>query len=159
LNATVRKSPNREHRGIFPQFEGSFPAPFRDLLMVSRLDHHFNRNHTFSFRTTFQRNTSREGLRIDPNISVGGAPATALPGCTNETSPGRGCTPGCFPTTVNQFTLHFNRFINELNPTSFGSICDFRRGCGPNASTPQGVQQDRCSSGRFHDDCQRARHA
>jgi len=41
--------------GIFPQFEGSFPAPFRDLLMVSRLDHHFNRDHTFSFRATFQR--------------------------------------------------------------------------------------------------------
>src|SRR5436853_3138770 len=74
--------------GIFPQFEGSFPSPFRDLLMVSRFDHHFNRDHTFSFRATFQRNTSREGLRIDPNISVGDAPTDrALHVAPNENSP------------------------------------------------------------------------
>src|SRR5438067_8466971 len=102
--------------GIFPQFEGSFPAPFRDLLMVSRLDHHFNRDHTFSFRATFQRNTSREGLRIDPNISVGGAPTdSAFQVATNENISWQGMhTWVVSPTTVNQFTLHFNRFINEI---------------------------------------------
>jgi len=138
--------------GIFPQFEGSFPAPFRDLLMVSRLDHHFNRDHTFSFRATFQRNTSREGLRIDPNISVGGAPTdSAFQVATNENISWQGMhTWVVSPTTVNQFTLHFNRFINELNPTSFGINLRFPSVVvGQNASTPQGVQQDRL---QFRDD-------
>jgi outer membrane receptor protein involved in Fe transport len=132
--------------GVFPQFEGSFLAPFRDLLMVARLDHHFNPSQTASFRATFQRNTSREGLRIDPNISVGGAPTdSAFQTATNENISWQGMhTWVVSPTTVNQFTLHFNRFINELNPTSFGINLRFPSVVvGQNASTPQGVQQDR----------------
>ena len=46
--------------GVYPQFEGSSPAPFRDLLMVSKLDHHFTQAETLSFRASFQRNTSTE---------------------------------------------------------------------------------------------------
>jgi hypothetical protein len=132
--------------GNFPQFEGSFPAPFRDLLMVSRLDHHFNRDNMASFRATFQRNTSREGLRIDPNISVGGPPTdSAFQVATNENISWQGMDTWVIsPTTVNQFTLHFNRFINELNPTSLGINLRFPSVVvGQNASTPQGVQQDR----------------
>src|ERR1700730_13110675 len=138
--------------GVFPQFEGSFPAPFRDLLMVGRLDHHLTPAHSLSFRSTFQRNSSREGLRIDPNISVGGSPTeSAFQVATNENISWQGThTWVVSPNTVNQFTLHFNRFINELNPTSFGINLRFPSlVMGQNASTPQGVQQDRL---QFRDD-------
>src|SRR5436309_6944097 len=57
---------------VYPQFEGSFAAPFRDLLMVTKLDHHLTAAESLSFRASFQRNTSREGLRIDPNLLFGG---------------------------------------------------------------------------------------
>src|SRR5207248_633437 len=72
-----QKSQTVNTGGVFPQFEGAFPAPFRDLLMVAKFDHHLNAAQTFSFRGTFQRNSSTEGLRIDPNISVGGPPAAS----------------------------------------------------------------------------------
>src|SRR5438309_5638489 len=62
-----QKSQTVNTGGVFPQFEGAFPAPFRDLLMVAKFDHHLNAAQTFSFRGTFQRNSSTEGLRIDPN--------------------------------------------------------------------------------------------
>src|SRR6266704_4965765 len=71
--------------GVYPQFEGSSPAPFRDLLMVSKLDHHFDSSESLSLRASFQRNTSREGLRVDPNLLYGGPPTeSAFQIATNE---------------------------------------------------------------------------
>lgn len=139
-------------QGVFPQFEGSFPAPFRDLLMVSKFDHHLSPAHSVSFRWSFQRNTSREGLRIDPNISVGGPPTeNAFQIATNENISWQLThTWVVSPRTLNQFLVHFNRFINELNPTSSGINLRFPSVViGQNASTPQGVQQDRL---QFRDD-------
>ena len=132
--------------GVFPQFEGSFPAPFRDLLMVSKFDHHFNSAQSLSFRASFQRNTSREGLRIDPNISVGGPPtASAFQVATNENISWQATHAWMLSSrTLNQFLLQFNRFINNLVPTSQGINLRFPSVVvGQNASTPQGVQQDR----------------
>jgi outer membrane receptor protein involved in Fe transport len=141
-----QKSQTVNTGGIYPQLEGAFPAPFRDLLMVGKLDQRFGTAHFLSFRASFQRNTSREGLRIDPNISVGGSPTdNAFQVATNENISWQGMhTWMISPVTLNQFTLHFNRFINELNPTSFGINLRFPSiVIGQNASTPQGVQQDR----------------
>ncbi len=132
--------------GVYPQFEGSFPAPFRDLLMVAKLDQRIGTAHSLSFRASFQRNTSREGLRIDPNALVGGPPTdNAFQIATNENISWQGMDTWVIsPSTLNQFTLHFNRFINELDPTSFGINLRFPSVViGQNASTPQGVQQDR----------------
>src|SRR5712664_2727116 len=102
--------------GIFPQFEGSFPAPFRDLLMVAKFDHHFSSAHALSFRASFQRNTSREGLRIDPNISVGGPPTgSAFQVATNENISWQAMHTWTISSkTLNQFTAQFNRFTNAL---------------------------------------------
>jgi len=69
-----QKSQTIDTGGVYPQFEGSFVAPFRDLMMVGKLDHHFNSAESLSFRASFQRNTSREGLRVDPNLLYGGPP-------------------------------------------------------------------------------------
>jgi hypothetical protein len=147
-----QKSQTINTGGVFPQLEGAFPAPFRDLLMVAKLDHHFNPAHSFSFRSTFQRNTSREGLRIDPNISVGGPPtASAFQVATNENISWQGTdTYVLSPRTLNQFTVQFNRFINNLVPTTNGINLRFPSVVlGQNASTPQNVQQDRL---QFRDD-------
>ena len=133
-------------QGVFPQFEGSFPAPFRDLLMVAKFDHHLSRAHSLSFRATFQRNTSREGLRIDPNIAVGGPPTeNAFQVATNENISWQLTHTAVISSrTLNQFSVHSNRFINNLVPTSQGINLRFPSVVvGQNASTPQGVQQDR----------------
>src|SRR3989454_1657776 len=138
--------------GIFPQFEGSFPAPFRDLLMVAKFDHHFSSAHALSFRASFQRNTSREGLRIDPNISVGGPPTgSAFQVATNENISWQAMHTWTISSkTLNQFTAQFNRFTNALVPTSLGINLRFPSVViGQNASTPQGVRQDRL---QFRDD-------
>jgi outer membrane receptor protein involved in Fe transport len=141
-----QKSQTVNTGGIFPQFEGSFPAPFRDLLMVAKFDHHFNPAHSLSFRSTFQRNTSREGLRIDPNISVGGPPTeSAFQVATNENISWQATHTWVLSSrTLNQFVVQFNRFINSLVPTSHGINLRFPSVVvGQNASTPQNVQQDR----------------
>src|SRR5438128_3412743 len=132
--------------GVYPQFEGSFAAPFRDLLMVGKLDHHFNPEETLSLRATFQRNTSREGLRIDPNLLFGGPPAeNAFQVATNENLSWQATQTSLLSTrTLNQFTVQFNRFINNLKPTSLGINLRFPSVVfGGNSSTPQNVQQDR----------------
>jgi len=147
-----QKSQTVNTGGVFPQFEGAFPAPFRDLLMVAKFDHHLNAAQTFSFRGTFQRNSSTEGLRIDPNISVGGPPAaSAFQKATNENISWQGThTWVASARTLNQFVVHFNRFINNLVPTSHGINLRFPSVViGQNASTPQNVQQDRL---QFRDD-------
>jgi hypothetical protein len=138
--------------GVFPQFEGSFPAPFRDLLMVGKLDHHLNPAHSLGFRATFQRNTSKEGLLVDPNISFGGPPTeSAFQVATNENISWQATHNWVVsPRTLNQFLVQFNRFINNLVPTSQGINLRFPSVViGQNASTPQGVQQDRL---QFRDD-------
>ncbi len=138
--------------GVFPKFEGSFPAPFRDLLMVAKFDHHPNPAHALSFRASFQRNSSREGLRVDPNISFGGSPTeSAFQIATNESISWQLLHSWTLSSrTLNQFTAHFIRFINNLVPTSSGINLRFPSVViGQNASTPQGVQQDRL---QFRDD-------
>ncbi|NDQ57641.1 MAG: TonB-dependent receptor [Acidipila sp.] len=141
-----QKSQTVNTAGIFPQFEGSFAAPLRDLLMVAKLDHHFNAAHSVSLRATFQRNSSKEGLLKDPNISVGGPPTgSAFQVATNEDISWQGMHTWVMSVrTLNQFTVQFNRFINELAPTTLGIDLRFPSVVvGQNASTPQGVQQDR----------------
>jgi Carboxypeptidase regulatory-like domain/TonB dependent receptor len=147
-----QKSQTVDTGGIYPQFEGAFPAPFRDLLMVGKLDHHFTNAETFTFRGSFQRNTSREGLRIDPNLLYGGPPAeNAFQVATNENLSWQAIqTSVLSPRTLNQFTVQFNRFINNLKPTSLGINLRFPSVViGQNSSTPQNVQQDRL---QFRDD-------
>jgi len=122
LNVTGRKDADGEYGRSVSTFEGSFPAPFRDLLMVSKFDHHFNSAQSLSFRASFQRNTSREGLRIDPNISVGGPPtASAFQVATNENISWQATHAWMLSSrTLNHSLLQFNRFIKQLGSTSQG---------------------------------------
>src|SRR2546422_71183 len=141
-----QKSQTIDTGGVYPQFEGSFAAPFRDLLMVTKLDHHFSPSQSLSFRASFQRNTSREGLRIDPNLLFGGPPAeNAFQVATNENLSWQATQTSLLSTrTLNQFTVQFNRFINNLKPTSLGINLRFPSVVfGGNSSTPQNVRQDR----------------
>jgi len=141
-----QKSQTVDTGGVYPQFEGAFPAPFRDLLMVTKLDNHFTATESLSFRASFQRNTSREGLRIDPNLLFGGPPAgNAFQVATNENLSWQATQTSLLSTrTLNQFTVQFNRFINNLKPTSLGINLRFPSVVfGQNSSTPQNVQQDR----------------
>ncbi len=147
-----QKSQTVDTGGVYPQFEGSSPAPFRDLLMVTKFDHHFTSAQSFSFRASFQRNTSTEGLRIDPNLLYGGPPAeNAFQKATNENISWQAIQTSLLSSrTLNQFTVQFNRFMNNLKPTSLGINLRFPSiVIGQNASTPQNVQQDRS---QFRDD-------
>ena len=140
------KSQTVDTNGTYPQFEGSFPAPFRDLLSAAKLDHHFTPSQTLSLRATFQRNKSTEGLRVDPNLLYGGPPAqSAFQIATNENISWQATESSLISNrTVNEFVFHFNRFINNLKPTSLGINLRFPSVViGQNASTPQAVQQDR----------------
>jgi hypothetical protein len=133
-------------RGVFPQFEGAFEAPFRDLMLVGKLDHHFDDRHSASLRVSFQRNTSREGLRNDPNIGVGGPPTeNAFQQALNKDLSLQGMYTWVVSSRmVNQLSVHFNRFDNTLDPTSNGINLRFPSVVvGQNASTPQAVRQDR----------------
>src|SRR2546421_8056197 len=115
-----QKSQTVDTGGVYPQFEGAFPAPFRDLLMVTKFDHHFTSAQSLSFRASFQRNTSTEGLRIDPNLLYGGPPAeNAFQKATNENISLQAMQTSLLSSrTLNQFTFQFNRLINNLKPTS-----------------------------------------
>ena len=147
-----QKSQTVDTGGVYPQFEGSSPAPFRDLLMVTKFDHHFTSAQSLSFRASFQRNTSTEGLRIDPNLLYGGPPAeNAFQKATNENISWQAMQTSLLSSrTLNQFTVQFNRFMNNLKPTSLGINLRFPSiVIGQNASTPQNVQQDRL---QFRDD-------
>ena len=138
--------------GVYPQFEGSFAAPFRDLLMAGKLDHHFDPSESLSFRASFQRNTSREGLRVDPNLLYGGPPTeSAFQIATNENISWQATETSLISSrTLNQFVVQFNRFINNLKPTSLGVNLRFPSVViGQSSSTPQNVQQDRL---QFRDD-------
>src|SRR5438445_6234601 len=141
-----QKSQTVDTGRVYPQFEGSSPAPFRDLLMVTKFDHHFTSAQSLSFRASFQRNTSTEGLRVDPNLLYGGPPAeNAFQNATNENISWQATETSLISNrTLNQFVLQFNRFINNLKPTSLGINLRFPSiVIGQNASTPQNVQQDR----------------
>jgi len=147
-----QKSQTIDTGGVYPQYEGSFAAPFRDLLMVTKLDHHLNQSQSLSFRASFQRNSSREGLRVDPNLSYGGPPTeSAFQIATNENISWQATQTSLISNrTVNQFVVQFNRFINNLKPTSLGINLRFPSVViGQSSSTPQNVQQDRL---QFRDD-------
>jgi len=147
-----QKSQTIDTGGVYPQFEGSFAAPFRDLLMVTKLDHHFDPSESLSFRASFQRNTSREGLRVDPNLLYGGPPTeSAFQVATNENISWQATQTSLISNrTLNQFVVQFNRFINNLKPTSLGINLRFPSVViGQSSSTPQNVQQDRL---QFRDD-------
>jgi len=138
-----QKSQTIDTGGVYPQFEGSFAAPFRDLLMVTKLDHHFSPSQSLSFRASFQRNSSREGLRVDPNLLYGGPPTeSAFQIATNENISWQATETSLISNrTVNQFVLQFNRFINNLKPTSLGINLRFPSVViGQSSSTPQNVQ-------------------
>src|SRR5205807_1209197 len=100
----------------------------------------------------FDRDTSREGLRVDPNLLFGGSPAdSAFQVATNENISWQATQTSLISNrTLNQFVVQFNRFINNLKPTSLGINLRFPSVViGQNSSTPQNVQQDRL---QFRDD-------
>ena len=133
-------------QGVFPQFEGSFDAPFRDVMVVGKLDHHWSPAHAVSLRASFQRNTSREGLRNDPNIAVGGPPSESAfqEALNKDLSIQAMYTWVMSSRSVNQLSVHYNRFDNQLDPTSTGINLRFPSVVvGQNASTPQAVRQQR----------------
>src|SRR5438128_10770968 len=120
--------------------------------MVTKFDHHCNSAESLSFRASFHRNTSREGLRVDPNLLYGGPPTeSAFQIATNENISWQATQTSLISNrTLNQFVVQFNRFINNLKPTSLGVNLRFPSVViGQSSSTPQNVQQDRL---QFRDD-------
>src|SRR5205807_8720920 len=106
---------------------------------------HFDPSESLSFRASFQRNTSREGLRVDPNLLYGGPPTeSAFQIATNENISWQATETSLISSrTLNQFVVQFNRFINNLKPTSEGINLRFPSVViGQSSSTQQNVHQD-----------------
>lgn len=136
-----------ETGGIYPDFEGSFPTPFDDTLVLARTDVQLNDAQSLNVRYSHQGNDVTEQLIVDPNVGYGGPPAeNANQAASNRINSIIGNHTWLLSDkSLNEFRVHFIRFENALNPTStdspslrFPSIV-----VGQNASTPQSVKQDR----------------
>jgi hypothetical protein len=142
-----------ETGGLYPEFEGSFPTPLDDTMFLARTDFQLSDSQNLNVRYSHQGNDVTEQLIVDPNVGYGGPPAeNANQHASNRINSILGSHTWIISNeALNQARFHFLRFENALIPTStegpslrFPSIV-----VGQNASTPQGVTQDRL---QFADD-------
>jgi TonB dependent receptor-like, beta-barrel len=137
--------------GIYPQFEGSFPTPFDDTMLLARADFQLSDQQNVNVRYSHQGNDVTEQLIVDPNVGYGGPPAENA----NQIASNRinsiigNHTWLLSDRSLNQLRFHFIRFENALDPTSTGepSLRFPSIVVGQNASTPQAVKQDRIQFG------------
>jgi hypothetical protein len=137
--------------GIYPEFEGAFPTPFDDTLFLARADFQLSNQQNLNVRYSHQGNDVTEQLIVDPNVGYGGPPAEdANQVASNRINSIIGNHTWLLSNqNLNQFRFHFIRFDNALLPTSTGlpSLRFPSIVIGQNASTPQGVRQDRYQLG------------
>jgi hypothetical protein len=133
--------------GLYPDFEGSFPTPFDDTMFLARVDFQLNNEQNLNVRYSHQGNDVIEQLIVDPNVGYGGPPAeNANQIASNRINSILGShTWVISDESLNQFRFHYIKFENALAPTSTGSpsLRFPSIVVGQNASTPQGVTQDR----------------
>lgn len=112
------------------------PTPYNDTLLSAKVDHRFNSKHSIFGRFSYQGNDS-------PNDQVANPARTDLSGgnvTTNTLYSALGnYTYSITPNVLNQFTFHYQDFVNEILPIEEGLTLNFPGGIsiGQNANTPQ----------------------
>ncbi|MEQ1923084.1 MAG: carboxypeptidase regulatory-like domain-containing protein, partial [Pyrinomonadaceae bacterium] len=116
------------------------PTPYNDTLLSAKVDHRFNAKHSMFGRFSYQGNDS-------PNDQVANPARTDLSGgnlTTNKLYSALGnYTYNITPNVLNQFTFHFQDFVNEILPMQEGLTLNFPGGIsiGQNANTPQATKE------------------
>ncbi len=116
------------------------PTPYNDTLLSAKVDHRFNSKHSMFGRFSYQGNDS-------PNDQVANPARTDLSGgnfTTNKLYSGlANYTYAIRPNILNQFTFHFQDFVNEILPVEEGLTLTFPGGItiGQNANTPQSTKE------------------
>ncbi len=116
------------------------PTPYDDTLFSTKIDHRFNDKHNMFVRFSYQGNKS-------PNDQVANPARTDLSGGnqTNNTlySLLGNYTYNINSNVLNQFTFHFQDFVNEILPNEEGLTLNFPGGIsiGQNANTPQSTKE------------------
>lgn len=130
------------------QFVPAIPTPYDDTLLSAKVDHRFNSKHSIFGRFSYQGNKS-------PNDQVANPARTDLSG-GNETTNTLYSALGNYTWNVranvlNQFTFHYQDFVNEILPIQEGLTLNFPGGItiGQNANTPQSTIETKY---QFRDD-------
>ncbi len=124
------------------------PTPYNDTLLSAKVDHRINAKHSIFGRFSYQGNDS-------PNDQVANPARTDLSGgnlTTNKLYSGLGnYTYSITPNVLNQFTFHFQDFVNEILPIQEGLTLTFPGSIsiGQNANTPQATKERKF---QFRDD-------
>lgn len=116
------------------------PTPYDDTLLSAKVDHRFSEKHSLFGRFSYQGNES-------PNDQVANPARTDLSGgntTTNKLYSGlANYTYNISSNVLNQFTFHFQDFVNEILPIEEGLTLTFPGGVtiGQNANTPQSTKE------------------
>ena len=130
------------------EFVPLIPTPYDDTLLSAKIDHRFNDKHSIFGRYSYQGNKS-------PNDQVANPARTDLSGGNNTTNTLHSFltnyTYNIRPNVLNQFTFHFQDFVNEILPIEEGLTLNFPGGVtiGQNANTPQSTKERKY---QFRDD-------
>ncbi|HVF29333.1 MAG TPA: TonB-dependent receptor [Pyrinomonadaceae bacterium] len=126
----------------------SIATPYDDTLFSGKIDHTLASNQSMYYRFSYQSNES-------PNDQIA-TPARTDPSGGNFTtnkaySAAINHTWNISPSTLNQFTFHFQDFKNEILPAAEGLTLNFPTGftIGQNANTPQATEERKY---QFRDD-------
>jgi len=134
------------------QFVPVIPSPYDDTLLSAKVDHRFNSKHTIFGRYSYQGNKS-------PNDQVTNPARTDLSGGNTTTNTLHSAlgnyTYTISPNILNQFTFHYQDFVNEILPNAegltlcFGSCASPIVTVGQNSNTPQSTIETKY---QFRDD-------
>ena len=130
------------------QFVSEIPTPYNDLLLSAKIDHKLTDKQSMFYRFSYQKNDS-------PNDQIA-VPATAdlSGGNSNDNklfSFVVNHTYNISPSTLNQFTFHFQDFKNEILGVSDRPLLQFPGGIsiGQNPNVPQATLERKY---QFRDD-------
>ena len=130
------------------QFVSTIPTPYNDLLMSAKVDHKISDNQSMFYRLSYQKNDS-------PNDQVANPAGTDLSGGnTNDNKLYSFVTNHTYtfsPRVVNQFTFHFQDFVNSLLGVTTNPLITFPGGIqiGANTNAPQSTLERKY---QFRDD-------
>ncbi|HCA59114.1 MAG TPA: hypothetical protein DEP46_14160 [Blastocatellia bacterium] len=121
-------------------FVPEIPTPYDDTLLTAKVDHRLNDKQALFYRFSYQGNES-------PNDQVTNPARTDLSGGNQTTNTLYSFvgnhTYNITPSVLNQFTFHFQDFVNEILPNREGLTLNFPGGItiGQNANTPQSTKE------------------
>lgn len=122
------------------QFVSDIPTPYDDTLLTAKVDHRWNDKQTFNARFSYQ------GYEA-PNDQVANPARTDLSGGNQTENKMYSVVANHIynirPNVLNQFTFHFQDFVNEILPNQEGLTLNFPGGItiGQNANTPQSTKE------------------